>query len=417
MTLDNPVTTWRPESMALIEEETRLAQAQPGFSPQELVKISYAQSLVERKFTLESLRRRRGMGGYVITGLRDTPISTSGIWDDLCRPKWRAAEFLPINSDAVLSLDISRKRRWHHGGDRPDRVDGFNHLSGTTVRWNVILFFTGTGNFKGSQLDWSLVNPEGTAIHCGYEEITHPVAPGLPQELCTISCELPIVEKGAEFRLEISLHSQDSTVINHWPLWVYPPIPTPPVNLAIYDPMHIIDEDWDWLARIPRINIAEDFPAKILLTTVLDQKIWRFVGDGGNLILLQQGDGPLPSRRCPFWRESIILFPEHPFWDSFPHQGHADMQFFGIATDIAFDSQRLSNSLPGLQELHPILRRLDAREFHMSEYLFEARIGKGNMIGCSLRIQGGMVAQPNGIKRNIAGNALLSRILVYLDNR
>jgi hypothetical protein len=92
------------------------------------------------------------------------------------------------------------------------------------------------------------------------------------------------------------------------------------------------------------------------------------------------------------------------------------MQFFGTATDIAFDSHRLSNSLPGLKELRPIMRRLDAREFHMSEYLFEARIGMGNLIGCSLRIQGGMGVQPLGMKRNIAGGALLSMILAYLDN-
>ncbi len=418
MTLDNPVTTWRPESMALIEEEERLAQAQPGFSPQELMEISYAQSLVERKFTLESLRRRRGMGGYIITGLRDTPISTSGIWDDLYRPKWQATEFLPINSDAVLSLDVPRKRRWHHGGDRPDRVDIFNHLSGSTVRWNVILFFTGTGNFKGSSLNWSLINPEGATIHSGSEEITRKIAPGLPQELCTVICDLPFVQKATKFRLEISLKSHRATVINHWPQWVYPHIPDPPGYLGIYDPVHIVDEYWDWLSGIPTVNIAKDFSEySMLLTTVLDQEILRFVSDGGKLILLQQGDGPLPSRRCPFWRESIILFPEHSLWESFPHDGYADMQFFGSATDIAFDSRRLSQNLPDLAELRPIMRRLDAREFHMSEYLFEARIGMGYLIGCSLRIQGGMGVQPDGLKRNIAGSALLSRILAYLDNK
>jgi hypothetical protein len=416
MTSDNPVATWRPESLALIEEEDRLERAESGFTSQELVKISHAQSLVERKYTLETLRRRRGMGGYIVTGLRDTPISTSGIWDDLYRPKWNTTEFLWINDEAVLALDVTRKRRWHNGGDRPDRLDIYNHLSGSSVRWNVILNFTGTKSFKGNVLNWSLVDTDGTEIHSGSSEITHDITPGVPQELGTITCKLPVVEKGTEIRLDISLHNNGSVITNQWPIWIYPNPPNPPTNLGVFDPAHILDDYGDWLYGIPRVPTAMDFSKyEMLLTTVLDDELLSFVSMGGKLLLLQHGDGPLPSRRCPFWRESIILFPKHPLWESFPQRGYANMQFFGIASDIAFHSHQLKN-LPYLKALHPILRRLDAREFHMSEYLFEARVGKGLLSGCSLRIQGGAGAQPYGWRRNIAGSALLWMMLDYMSN-
>jgi hypothetical protein len=417
MTSDNPVTTWRPESLALIEEEDRLERAQPGYTPRELVAISHAQSLVERKYTLESLRRRRGMGGYIVTGLRDTPISTSGIWDDLYRPKWDSTEFLRINDEAVLSLDIPRKRRWQNGGDRPDRLDGFNHLSGSTVRWNVILSFTGTKHFEGGTLNWSLVDTYGAEIHSGSLVITHDITPGVPQELGTITCNLPSVEKGTEVRLDISLHNNGSLITNRWPIWIYPHPTAPPASLGIFDPAHVLEHYGEWLDGITRIPTAEGFSAYgMLLTTVLNEELLRFVDNGGKLLLLQQGNGPLLSRRCPFWRESIILFPEHPLWDSFPQRGYADMQFFGMASDIAFDSHQLLKTLPGLKDLRPILRRLDAREFHMSEYLFEAKVGKGILAGCSLRIQGGTGVQPYGWRRNIAGSSLLWMMLDYMSN-
>jgi hypothetical protein len=393
-----------------------LARAQPGFSAQELVAISHAQSFVERKYTLESLRRRRGIGGYIVTGLRDTPISTSGVWDDLNRPKWEPAEFQAINSDAVLALDLTRKRRWHHGGDRPDRLDLFNHLSGSTVRWNVILNFIGAKPFESDQLHWSLFDASGTEIHAGRQKIVKEIKPGLPQELGVITCDLPDVARGIELRLVISLGGQEPAVSNHWNIWVYPKPPEPPANLGIYDPAHILDDHGEWLDGITRVPTVAGFSETgLLLTTVLDDELLKFVEMGGRLLLLQHGNGPLPSRRCPFWRESILLFPEHPLWESFPQGGHADMQFFGLASDVAFDGHQISHDYPEWKDYHPIMRRLDAREFHISEYLFEARLGKGLIFGCSLRTQGGSGAQPFGLRRNIAGSALLWMMLAYCN--
>ncbi len=51
----------------------------------ELVQASYRQGLLHRKVTLEAVRARPEVSGYVVTGEADTPVSTAGMWDDLGR--------------------------------------------------------------------------------------------------------------------------------------------------------------------------------------------------------------------------------------------------------------------------------------------------------------------------------------------
>jgi hypothetical protein len=415
LTEDNPVTTWRSESKSMLEAEQRLEKAQPGFTPQELVKISYAQSWVIRKYTLETLRRRAGMGGYIVTGLRDTPISTSGIWDDFSRPKWPAEEFRSINGEAILSLDRDRRRRWRFGGDRPDRLDLYNLSSGEVIRWHVILSHFGA-SLQNGKLSWTLTTRSGKQIDAGESELGRLVHPGLPGEVGVILCAMPSVRRAVELILKASLVSSTLRVENQWPVWVYPAFSQSPANLGLLDPAGVLDDLAEWLPGIKKLSLDDPLsPPGLVLSTVWDSRLWDYVQDGGKVFLLQNGDHPLPVRRVPFWREGIKLFPDHPIWRKFPQRGFTDMQFFGLASDIAFDSSRLFQSLAEGTRVQPVLRRLDAREFHVSEYMFEARMGSGVLLACSLRLQGGLGVQPAGFQRNVAGQAMLSACLNYLD--
>ena len=91
------------------------------------------------------------------------------------------------------------------------------------------------------------------------------------------------------------------------------------------------------------------------------------------------------------------------------------MQFCGMASDLTFDSLNLADAFSIVDGIHPIMRRLDAREFHISEHIFEARIGEGILMGCSLRLQGGAGAQPSGMEHNVAGSSMLWALLNYLS--
>lgn len=186
----------------------------------------------------------------------------------------------------------------------------------------------------------------------------------------------------------------------------------------IYDPIGVLGDFSDRLKDTQHLPSDEALtPEQLVLTTSLTGPIWKAIAAGARVLLLQQGENPLPVRRCPFWREAIKLFPDHPVWSEFPHHGFNDLQFLGLANDFAFDTAHLEESLPAGTSIRPILRRLDAREFHISEYLFEAQIEKGYLLGCALRLQGGLGAQPLGLNRNIAGGAMLHALLHYLSSR
>ena len=421
LTEDNPITSWRPESQALLDVEERLARLKLEFTLPDLVRIAASQSLVVRKFTLETLRRRSGIGGYVVTGLRDTPIATSGVFDDFDHPKWPSETFRRFNADAILCLDTGRRRRWMHGGDRPDRLDVFNHWGGpqSYAAWHIILSAFGasleksTGCTRQSQLTWRLSDLAGNILDGGQISIDRSILPGRPMEVAALTCQLPIATEAIQLKLEASLSFAGQEVANTWPVWIYPPIQWP-AELGVFDPSHSLDSLDDLLRQSHHFEPEGDWKFPLVLSTTWSAKLYRYLHAGGRILLLQQGDGPLPSQRGPFWREGLKLFSPHPLWHTFPHQGSADLQFFGLASDLMLDAGRLPEMLPDLTEIHPVLRRLDERQFNLREYLLEARVGHGCLLACSLRMNGEVGAQPAGLQRNVAGAYLLWAMLDYM---
>lgn len=413
MTADNPISRWRAENQALLQQEQRLKLAAPGFAPQVIRDVSYAQAFVIRKYTLETLRRRAGMGGYVITGLRDTPISTSGLWDDLGQAKFATEEFLQINGSDLLCLDVDRRRVWCSGGDRPDPIDPWMQWSGSTARWRVIAHCSESELPEGGYLRWDLTAPNTTRHQWRKTPLTKAVPAGQPVEVGAIECRLPVVEQPVQLRLDVKLKSGERVVTNTWPVWVVPAMGQAPEHAALIDPLRLLDGIGGWIEQLPRWSSAAEAAAHgatDVVTPTWDADLRDFVHAGGRAVLLQQSAGPLPALRVPFWREAIKLFCEHPLWQFFPHQGFTDLQFFALGSDVAFHTSQLSKALAGAQII-PILRRLDARAFHISEYLFEAQIGMGRLFATTLRLQGGAGAQPSGPRRNIAGQVLLRALL------
>jgi len=57
------------------------------------------------------------------------------------------------------------------------------------------------------------------------------------------------------------------------------------------------------------------------------------------------------------------------------------------------------------------LRRLDARQFDVTDYLLDMRLGAGRLAATTLRFQGGMGDQPVGLRAHLAGRWLLYTLL------
>jgi hypothetical protein len=359
------------------------------------------------------------MGGYVITGLRDTPISTSGIFDDFDRPKWRADQFLQFNGNCALCLDGERRRRWQHGGDRVDRFDLQNEWAGE--RTDRRLIFSGAGLiYQGAaQLTWRLRDLSGQVLADDDRPVNVNLRGIRPQEIATLSFLVPPASLPQHLRLEVEFFSPMIQVQNTWSLWSYPKRRPQPAGEAgapvLYDPGFLLTE-FEEVFALQRLDMESSPPFNgLMLASALPAWTEDYLKRGGRMILLQWGDGPLPALRRPFWREAIRIFTPHPLWDAFGTDG--DLRFLGISSDVSFDLAHLEQAIPGLDEVRPIFRRLDGRDFRVSEYLLEARLGQGILLACSLRLAGGHGRQPSGLRRNIAGQALLWTMLDYLGKQ
>ncbi len=426
---ENPILSFMREAQRRQIERV----AGLGWSHQDLQRISRRQSLMVRKTIVEKVRRRAGMGGYVITGFRDTPIATSALFDDLGRAKNPPEDVRAFNADTVLALDQGRLRTWFRGGDRPRRRDLFNHVAGEPVSLNLILAHAGAP-LAGASVSWRVSDGEGNALAEDERALPGPLTGVQPIEAAPIVFAAPEVVQAMALTLDAQLRvNGEATTANRWTLWVYPKVEAWPEGIALYDPAGCLDRLDDLAEAATRVSDLSPPPGLLIAAGLpsaasgevglpsaasgevgLPPGLVDYLRGGGLALLLQTGPGPLAAEACPFWRESIKLIAAHPVMDAMPHAGFADAQFYSLATDWALATGALARALPGVQDITPLLARLDARLFTQAHYLVEARLGAGRVMASTLRFQGGLGDQPTGLRDNPAGRFLLGRILDHL---
>ena len=154
----------------------------------------------------------------------------------------------------------------------------------------------------------------------------------------------------------------------------------------------LIDAEGKRLAKCPLSDLADNF-------------------NSGSVGQLAVAEFELPTEACPFWREAMKLFEPHPLWAEFPHTGFTDINFFGLGPDCALLPDALQSLLPDA-ELWPLLRRVDARTFAVTDYLTAAVFpSNGCLMLSTLRLHGGLGDQPDGMLRHTAGRHLFASIL------
>jgi hypothetical protein len=395
-------------AIAYSKQLERMAQLDLPFDNQDLQYISRQQSFVVRKTILEKVRAKASMGGYIVTGLRDTPLATSSMFDDLGRAKYDARAFREFNGDAVLALEQGRARVWRHGGDRPAAIDRFNHLANTPVDFRVVLSNVRQEFIQG-ELRWQLVHTDGQVKLEGNSQIQSPPTSSTPHEIGNIAFTTPAIETAQQYTLAVRV----GELQNHWPLWVYPTVTSWPDAIALYDPAGALNYLNDLGAAVQCITSPGEAGDKILIASMYTPEVHAYIHSGGGAIVLQTATGGLPAQPCSFWRESLKLLYLHPIMTAFPHQAYVDLQFYHLATDYGLGTSELT-TLPDVKAVKPIFRRLHARHFTLLDYLIELDIGNGKLLASTLRFGGGAGDQVTGLKANIAGQHLLYSMLQYL---
>lgn len=390
----------------LVDQEARLRASGFWERAAELKAISHRQALLHRKVTLELVRTYRAVSGYVVTGERDTPISTAGMWDDLEQFKFEPDAFRAFNQDLVLALGWDKRRAWQAGGDRVAHWDPYCYRAGERVRAHLIL--SHYGRTAGPvDLTWAVSLPGQPPLAGEIVRSKTRVAPGTVREVHIAEFVAPTASEPAQASLSASVTVGEQTTVNRWDVWFFPP-PLWPAETpcTLFDPLGRLAG----LADVVPLESGPPTPARVLVTTAWTPEIAALIEAGGRAILLQtepEPAGPLPTAAMPFWREAVKVIEPHPAWGDFPHEGWVNRQFYGLATAHALLPQ------PAITA-RPLLRRLDARTMALHDYATELSLGRGQVIVSTLRFGGGLGDQPSGIAANPAALYLLGCWVRYL---
>ncbi len=380
------------ERWAYCDQEERLADLKLPFNHEQLQALSRKQSYALRKLILETTRKNVGMGGYVITGLRDTPITTSGIWDDHLHSKYSVEAMRQINNADVLLLEQGRRRVWIEG-DRPLPQDTVNHWSGSQADFYIL--FSGL-HAPATSLVWQLSNASGEVVVSGTEDVVIPPLDANPHQIAHINWTFPTVDSACHYDLSVTW----ADISNRWRLWLYPQNDHVLDTATIYDPAGTLTD----LHHLPQANLAQ--PTGVIIASALTESLEVALQAGAKVVLMQAGHGAIPAKRIAFWQESLNLILEHPLWDNMAHEGVATEQFYHIATDFGFD--------PTESTYVPVLRCLHTRHFTATDLVIDMKIGGGHLIGTTLRLFGGQGDQAQGVKHNVLGTYLLSKMINLL---
>lgn len=380
------------------------------------------QTLLHRKFTVELVRSYREMSGYVITGIRDTPITASGMVDDTGTLRYTPEEFTRFNADTVLFLGWHRRRQWKAGGDRPSYIDPWCHFAGETLLIRVGIAHHGADT-QVISADYTLTPataPDSPVCAGGVEVTARGVSAGDVRQLGLIRIAAPDVHAMNRYELRVRVVLEpDYHVENVWPLW-FAPRPDWRVlpEWCACDPARKLAgleaHGGNW--RDVSVGAVMDLPASpVLVATRWADPIADFVRRGGRAaVFVETGDG-LPVQSCPFWREAMKLFDPHPVWRAFPHEGFTDLHFYGLGPDCALLPGDLQERFPDAA-WRPVLRRVDARTYEVTDYLAEAIFPSGGrLLASTLRLHGGLGDQPDGLLRHTAGVCFLVAVLSALS--
>lgn len=410
----NPISLLKPDFYAGRHDEC-MEKAGIRQEFDSLLPLSLQHSLLHRKVTLEQTRAFPEISGYMITSIRDVPIATSGIFDDNMKEKFNPAQFAAFNGDVALLPAFDLGRVWI-GADRVASRERYNYVGGTEFGLHVLLSNYSAAPVEGAQFSWQLVDSEGLVKTEGAETVhsCHPC--GSVEEIYYLVFPLPEVEHPQSFSLKVTLTWPGGRVGNEWPLFLYPEQQPEEQAPLVYDPCNLFAGLESIFPKVEYLTDGDEEqlnPGRVVFTSLWTPSLQKFAKNGGRVLCVQRGKGPLPTRPMPFWREGMLRPCPHPVLehcaDGTPQQ---DLRYFSLATDSALDEAEMQAM--GFASKAPILLRYDCRLWERHSYLGEFTFGEGRVIATTLRLEGGMGKQPLTLAKSPFARQLVRNIFRYL---
>ena len=243
----------------------------------------------------------------------------------------------------------------------------------------------GPAAIAGATPVWVARDPQGRQI-AGGEWPSRDIPTGALSPLGTL--EIPLGRVAAPTKLVITVALRGTEAANDWSIWVYPAKHDRTAGKEV-----LVSRSWDAgtvgalesgrkvLLLVPRGGLARSIPGSF--TPVFWSPIWFTRG---------------PQTM------SILCDPNHPALAQFPTEMHTNWQWYDL---LPRSSSMILDDAPA--GFRPIVQVIDNfSRNHRLANLFEARVGKGRLVVCSLDLSSDLEKRP-------AARQMLHSILAYMD--
>lgn len=346
--------------LPLVLRDSKFAHEPRASRHEALVEASIKKGAFIRREVVDAVRARSPISGYVITGWRDTPISSAGLFDDWGRARYGQAAMLEWNGPVSLFLVPQRRPTWQCGGNRPGYLDTSSVWVGPCL-WK---FGVHTENeLHGGGL-WR-VSRNGDVLAEGIIDPTT-VEALKPTEVGSVFVD--ITEPGS-YLLQIEF----GPVRRSWP--IHAVAPQKPVGvLAVTEAMRSFADNtigievvgpaqFDWKATTPAVAVITD-------------------------------GGTTPS---PFWRECAFQYYDDALWERLGLRD-AWERLLPISGDRTLDLEWIK-ARAGV-DAEVLMTRIDTRTYKETPVLVRMAPGR---FATTLRPFGGLGCQPSDLNHNPSG--------------
>jgi Glycosyl hydrolases family 2, sugar binding domain/Glycosyl hydrolases family 2 len=325
-----------------------------------IVQATGRQAVLLYKEEMEILLRTPGHAGFALLDLHDYPgqgTALIGILD----PFWDSKGFITPHAHrryAGPTVPLLRMPKRTYIADEPFHA-----------RVEVAHF--GPADLPGAQPQWTIRDEQGHEVASG----SMPARVVPTGKLTSLgSFDASFVKVAAPAKLNISVSLQGTEFANDWDIWVYPSDSENPVPPGI-----LVARNW------PEARKALEDGRKVLLFPATVNPV---MSRPGKFLPVFWSSVWFPNRQPSTM--GILCDPKHPALAQFPTEFYSNWQWYEL---IQNSRTMILDSTPAT--FRPVIQVIDTFERNGKlGNLFEARVGKGRLLVCTMDLPGLAEKQP-----------------------
>jgi len=329
------------------------------------------------KEDIESALRTPGMGGFQLLDLHDFPgqgTALVGVLD----PFWEGKGYVTAEEYRRFCNDTVPLARMSKRVFTTDEV----------LQADLEVAHFGPEPLTPAAVNWKLVNAVGKAVtNGGWKLGSIPVGNGTA--LGQVSLDLRSVSAPARYKLVVGVGQPPSG------------------SLPRRSDLPVFENDWDIWVYMPKVDTEP--PAGVTVVEDLDSQALAALESGGKVLLLippnrvrnTQSHKVMLGFSSIFWNTAwtrrqppttlgILCDPKHPALAGFPTDFHSNWQWWYL---VSRAGAMILDDLPN--DLQPTVRVIDDWVTnHKLGLVFEAKVGKGKLVVCSIDLKHDLDSNP-----------------------